>query len=1041
MDAGLAHLVSWSEPTQGDVPPPLTGPSVTISPLLAPHPPSVFLFGGKSVQTRRLTSDMWAMDLSTRVWQRLNAGSGPGPRYFHSMDVWEDKLVCFGGMSDSDPMSVYDDIWFFDCRTRRWLPQPTILGAVAQNPAMVPSARYAHLSAVSRDKLIISGGQHSDNSWIYEINVYDLKDKIWESKTEQPEVGGMHSKGAYRSVATSSKTRVVLPHEVKSTSAHSYSVEEEGEGGDIWCYSNYDFAKVRREFDVISPDLSIEAPPSEKHVAPPAFAIRDESKRMQGSQQPPGLRFPTGGIVGNHFILCGLYLASSSAAFSIWALNLETMTWKHLEPSALSAGSWNRAVVWPEQAKILVFGNSEYDLAVDYSRRAVNSDHVTVISLEAHGIYTPPRLEIAAKVQQVGLSMLDEKLASDFEVICDDGRRVKCSRHLLSERWPWFAEQERELTERATSILKESPAVDINDTLMGSFTPARLAPTSLTLPEPFPVCVALVQYLYTLSLSTPLQNRAPVLSALLFLAKQYKIARLNKLVVHALHERLEPSIAVGIYEIATLAGEQCLQVRALNMVHSSKASFSRSHRQGPSAASAVEGDHAPQSQKDISAAQPSADGASKAPEAAGPGPDETPYRRARADSTTIPADAIEAPRQDEGEIIHPDEQVNALLSALDVNDREISEPTVTSPHSTRLAVPIAAGTHAMFSSTPQTPDLSHLDRILHRPSSPTNSDVTSNYPSTPADSLRESWILPQKDLGYGPIDSRSSSSSVFPSHEGDYGMAFRRDRSGRGRNRDALIDPLKQGKRLDLSSLDSAGLLPPLTPLSQASQGDIGSTSGHYFDQASSGFVVARSPSISTSTSSPMKDRTRQFSITTQSSTNSASPSHLIQREVKLNGLTMSSPTDTDYSEEMRKPLMRVTTGISSIHDSASISSGSTGTSSKRAAKAELKIIQAAEKAAKKAEQQARFEQLRAEQARKMAISKADAQRKADIKANETLAKEKEEMMLAKAQSQTAVSSEGTTVKVEKKSKWGKLGKGFTDAVLFPTAGSKSSMF
>ncbi|WWD20591.1 hypothetical protein CI109_105067 [Kwoniella shandongensis] len=1079
MDAGLAHLVSWSEPTRGEVPPPLTGPSLTLSPLPSPHPPTVFLFGGKSVQTRRLTADMWAMDLSTRTWERVNTGPGPGPRYFHSMDVWEDKLVCFGGMSDSDPMSVHEDTWFFDCLTRRWLPQPAP-SSISQNPALLPSARYAHLSAVSRGKLIISGGQHSDNSWIYEINVYDLKNRVWESKTEQPEMGGLHSKGAYRSVATSSKTRVVLPHgsgEVKSSSTHSYSVDEEGEGGDIWCYSNYDFAKVRREFEVISPDLSSDASPSDKHVSPPSFVIRDESSRMRGSQQPPGLRFPTGGIVGNHFILCGLYLASSSAAFSIWALNLDTRTWRHLEPSALNSGSWNRAVLWPEQAKLLVFGNSDYDLAVDYSRRAVNSDHVTVISLEAYGIYSPPKLEIPAKIQQVGLSMLDEKLASDFEVVSDDGRRVKCSKQILSERWPWFAEQEKELREKAAGILRDAPAVDINDTLLGSFTPARLAPSNLTLPEPFPVCVALVQYFYTLSLSTPLQNRAPVLSALLFLSKQYKIARLNRLVVHALHERLEPSIAVGIYEIATLAGEQCLQVRALNMVHSAKSSSSsRNYRQGPSSATAGEGDHSSAQTHHLPAvAQQSTNGTSTSVGGtSGLGStDEGTFRRARADSITLPADKPvpegNSPRQDEGVFDDPEEdQVHALLSALDVNGRQSTptprpnalyfdqsrrrasddptgfHPTIPNRHPSRLAMPLPLSTHNSSSSLrPRTPDFSHVERTSHRPSSPTNSDVTSNYPSTPADSLRESWILPTRDFGSSAMDSRSSTSSGLmglPSLP-ESGQPFdsRRSRSGRGGNRDALVDPLKQGKRLDISTLEAAGLLPPNTsPMSPGhSQKPTDSVASYYFDHASSGVSVSRTPS---STSSPRKDRTRQYSITTQSSNNSISAS--TQREMKLGSINLSSPTSTEHSEELRIPLMRATTGLSSVNDTASISSGSTGTSSKKAAKAELKSIQAAEKAAKKAEQHARFEQLRAEQARKMAISKAEAQRRADIQANEQLAKEREEMILAKTKAGSIASSnEGADGKLEKKSKWGKIGKGFTDAVLFPTAGSKSSMF
>jgi hypothetical protein len=75
----------------------------------------------------------------------------------------EDKLVCFGGMSDSEPMSVHNDVWLFDCAARRWLSPPSP-SFVAQDPAMLPSARYAHLSAISRGQLVVSGGQHADNS-------------------------------------------------------------------------------------------------------------------------------------------------------------------------------------------------------------------------------------------------------------------------------------------------------------------------------------------------------------------------------------------------------------------------------------------------------------------------------------------------------------------------------------------------------------------------------------------------------------------------------------------------------------------------------------------------------------------------------------------------------------------------------------------------------------------------------------------------------------------------------------------------------------
>ncbi len=69
-------------------------------------------------------------------------------------------------MSDTEPMSVHGDIWMFDCTTRRWLPPLTAQEGIAQEPTHRPSARYAHLSAVSRSKLFVMGGQDCNNACV-----------------------------------------------------------------------------------------------------------------------------------------------------------------------------------------------------------------------------------------------------------------------------------------------------------------------------------------------------------------------------------------------------------------------------------------------------------------------------------------------------------------------------------------------------------------------------------------------------------------------------------------------------------------------------------------------------------------------------------------------------------------------------------------------------------------------------------------------------------------------------------------------------------
>ena len=99
---------------------------------------------------------MYVLDLETLVWRRVEEkGVWPAARYFHSLDRWgEGKLVLWGGMGMAEDGTgcVLGDLWVFDVRTGLWMELP---GA--------GRARYAHLSAVVRDRLVIMGGQEITN--------------------------------------------------------------------------------------------------------------------------------------------------------------------------------------------------------------------------------------------------------------------------------------------------------------------------------------------------------------------------------------------------------------------------------------------------------------------------------------------------------------------------------------------------------------------------------------------------------------------------------------------------------------------------------------------------------------------------------------------------------------------------------------------------------------------------------------------------------------------------------------------------------------
>lgn len=318
------------------------------------------------------------------------------------------------------------------------------------------------------------------------------------------------------------------------------------------------FTDVKRELEVFSP------------LPDADFTIQERSSAMSGTTFPPGLRFPTGAILGTHLIIAGTYLAHSYQSFSIWVLDLLSMTWSRIDPGkAVESGSWFRGCVWPEQNKFFIFGNRNGNLVDDYNRRLLSWDHIAVIDLEAFGIYQPPPLKMDVPMQELGLAALEEKVLADFEVVCDDGRKISASRRLLEERWPWFKAQRKELMEKALSASESLPTSTLHVQLPelpgvapdGERPDPRLTPRALHLSEPYPITLALMQYFYTLSLTTPLQLAPAVLSQLLVLATNYQISHLEALVKHAMHRALSNSTSVGVYEVATLCGCRSLQIR------------------------------------------------------------------------------------------------------------------------------------------------------------------------------------------------------------------------------------------------------------------------------------------------------------------------------------------------------------------------------------------------------------------------------------------------------------------------------------------------
>ncbi|KDN36979.1 hypothetical protein K437DRAFT_217549, partial [Tilletiaria anomala UBC 951] len=611
----LADVATSFKACKGDVPPPLV---VRTS---ASGGPRIYLFGGRLVTTRCMTNDLYELDIDTVTWRKVKPGqlNPDDARYFHSADLWDGKLIICSGMGyprrsdSSDGLSVLDEVIALDLATLTWdldfaaAPSTSTAAVTASSSAadMRPLPRYAHLSSTTSDHLVILGGQDIDNKYVEQIAVFSLRQRCWVRCDR------LNSQcGSYRSLAVSGAwciqdesgreqrageglTPITRPCWMPSpaaaeatAAAKAQARATEAELMPIYVYSNYNFADVKRELERIQYSRSA----SDEALS---LATEDLSPQMVGVSLPPGLRFPNGFVLGSHLIISGTYLANTSQTFSIWALHLPTLTWSRMDGgSVLAHGSWNRAILWPKENRLLVLGNRERDLVADYNHRQTNWDHIALLELEPWGIYQPPPFNFHWRAATLGL----EKLG-DFEIVCSDGTKLGVNRAVLERRWAWFKRALQDYRKRASDAAQSQATKDgvsvptyiIGDDGGKIKADIRITPRQLFLPEPSPVVVALLEFFHTQTICTSLQRHPSMLATLLIIAAMYEIPGLTLWTNHAIHQcltrelspstktltQVEPTVlpaeerhrlAILLYEAASLCGRASLQVRALRVV-------------------------------------------------------------------------------------------------------------------------------------------------------------------------------------------------------------------------------------------------------------------------------------------------------------------------------------------------------------------------------------------------------------------------------------------------------------------------------------------
>lgn len=457
----------------------------------------LYVFGGRSLSRRHphMTSDLYELDLIHRHWSKIRTkGQVPSPRYFHSVcALGDNKLICYGGMSPAPQTSatgilptpnaeqpdvvVMSDVHIYDIKSRAWtkidvqdppqgryahcaavLPSTSVfsssnapLAAIHHNPSEGDNPNSGQLG-VALDgtggaEMVVVGGQDNANHYIEQISVFNLRSLKW---TATNSLG--RSCGAYRSVVA---PFVGFPaSKIGSGVDASKAVEKDSrsapDANSMLIYSNYNFLDVKLELQVRTADGRL------------------EEKPMTGALSPPGLRFPNGGVLNNHFVISGTYLTSSRQEYALWALDLRNMTWSRIDVggSVFGQGSWNRGVLWPRRNTFVILGNRKRNLVEDYNHRRINFSNICLVELEAFGLYDNPRHKCPTSAynsysapnlplgmrpknslwsgggrshfsaaEELGKMAMGMKELADMDILTVRGERIPVNSHMLARRW------------------------------------------------------------------------------------------------------------------------------------------------------------------------------------------------------------------------------------------------------------------------------------------------------------------------------------------------------------------------------------------------------------------------------------------------------------------------------------------------------------------------------------------------------------------------------------------------------------------------------
>ncbi len=135
-----------------------------------PQTQIAYLFGGRNGSTA--FGDIFAFDLATDTWQRLDPGGTTPPARFGHEAAWVPGvgLVVFAGQASAT--TFFGDLWSFDPTANRWTQLP--------RAGDVPAPRYGSCSGLGPDgRLWISHGFTEDGTRFFDTKAYDFGLERW----------------------------------------------------------------------------------------------------------------------------------------------------------------------------------------------------------------------------------------------------------------------------------------------------------------------------------------------------------------------------------------------------------------------------------------------------------------------------------------------------------------------------------------------------------------------------------------------------------------------------------------------------------------------------------------------------------------------------------------------------------------------------------------------------------------------------------------------------------------------------------------------